>query len=70
MDQKDWEQVWAAIDELWLEGISIARVPNAAPGYEWMAFATAGTGHDLLGKHKAHCVTLPGLLNKLDDFAK
>jgi len=59
--------VWAAIDELWPEGISIVRVPNAALGYEWMAFATAGKGHDLLGQQKVHNSTLVGLLQAMGE---
>jgi len=43
------------------------RVPNAALGYEWMAFATAGKGHDLLGQQKVHNSTLVGLLQAMGE---
>lgn len=68
MTDRDWEQVWAAIDEFWPEGVAVVRVPNTVDGYEWMAYACTGKGYDLLGEHRAHAATLAGLLRKLHDL--
>ena len=65
MNAKDWLQVWAAVEELWPPDVSIARIGNAAHGYEWMAFETSGVNHDLLGAVQAHAATLPELLKAL-----
>ena len=65
MTQQDWEQVWAAIDELWLEGVAIVRLSAPPDGWQWMAYGAAGKHADQLGKQLAHAGTLPELLKKL-----
>ncbi len=53
------------VGDCWPEGVAVVRVANAAPGYEWMAFDSAGKHHDLMGKHRAHNATLAGLLREM-----